>query len=204
MQMIKITHRKTKVNKKVPWCPLLPQHYDRYKHIRASSSKFFIAANLFNSERVIPNLAMQIMHLVEFLGKDRVFISIYENGSNDGTPVQLDIFRDSLDSLGIPNKIVSESGPAVSHLISLNKKVNWTSVHRIEKLAELRNEAMRPLHDLRDTVQFDSVIFINDVFFCMSDILELLYTRANEESHITCGLDFVWSNRVCQSRSNHS
>ena len=56
--------------------------------------------------------------------------------------------------------------------------------------------------NLHDGVEFDSVVFINDVYFCMSDVLELLYTKSTEGSHITCGLDFIWSNRVFVPRSN--
>jgi hypothetical protein len=63
---------------------------------------------------MIPNLAKQLIHLAEFLGRDRVYISIFENGSGDGSPAQLDILRDSLNTLGIGNSIISEPGPPVS------------------------------------------------------------------------------------------
>ena len=60
---------------------MLPQHYERYKHIRASTTRYYVAANLFNSARVVPNLCAQILLLADYLGPGRVFVSVYENGS---------------------------------------------------------------------------------------------------------------------------
>ena len=74
-------------------------------------------------------------------------------------------------------------------------KVEWDSVHRIEKLAELRNEAMSPLwkRGWDDTV---AVVFYNDVFLRARDILELLHqhVKAGElegkETGATSGMDW--------------
>jgi hypothetical protein len=102
---------------------MLKQHYDRYKYIRSSPAKYFIALNLYNSERVIPNLALQLINLAEFLGRDRIFISVYENGSEDGTPMQLDVLRNWLDKLGVGNTIINEPGTPVSHAFQLYRSI---------------------------------------------------------------------------------
>lgn len=65
---------------------------------------------------------------------------------------------------------------------------------RIDDLARLRNFALEPL---RNSIEADStggafstVIFMNDVFFCASDILELLYQREVQGADMVCGLDY--------------
>lgn len=60
-------------------------------------------------------------------------------------------------------------------------------------LAELRNKAMAPLYtQQKQGVNYSQILFINDVIFCVTDILELIYNHVYQESHLTCGLDFVW------------
>lgn len=98
---------------KIPFCPMLPQHYERYKYIRASKAKYYIAMNLYNSHRVIPNLSAQLVNLAEFFSPERLFVSIYENGSKDNTPAQLEILKDTLDNIGVENVINSDPGPPV-------------------------------------------------------------------------------------------
>ena len=105
----------------LPFCPLINPHYERYNRLKSSKNTFFIALNLFNSEKIIPNLALQITRLVEFLGKDRVFISVYENGSTDSTPMMLDTLHDFLTDVGIKHEIKSVDGAPIV----------WKNVHRI-------------------------------------------------------------------------
>ncbi|KAJ2811318.1 hypothetical protein FBU31_007803, partial [Coemansia sp. 'formosensis'] len=108
----------------------------RYKDItNGKTEPIFIAANLYNSEKVLPNMAVQFILLAETLGRSRVFISIYENGSKDKTKDILHQFDETLNALGIPHRIVAEDAPKPEH------------VHRIEYLAKVRNRAMEPLYN---------------------------------------------------------
>jgi hypothetical protein len=54
-----------------------------YSRQRRRPQRFFIGLNLYNSEHVVPTITEILVKLVNVLGKDNVFISIYENGSND-------------------------------------------------------------------------------------------------------------------------
>lgn len=44
---------------------------------------FFIALILYNNQQVIATLLKELPKLASYLGRDRVFVSIYENGSTD-------------------------------------------------------------------------------------------------------------------------
>ncbi|KAJ2549169.1 hypothetical protein EV175_004547 [Coemansia sp. RSA 1933] len=57
-------------------------------------------------------------------------------------------------------------------------------------MAELRNRAMEPLYR-NETAAFDKVVFVNDVFFCAPDVLELIYQTDKQNAHMACAEDFV-------------
>ncbi|KAI7830904.1 cryptococcal mannosyltransferase 1-domain-containing protein [Kickxella alabastrina] len=105
-------------------------HQDRYSNITSGTGRIFVAANLYNSERVLANMAAQLLVLADIMGSDRVFISIYENGSTDKTK------------------------------------------------------------DILLTLRYNRVVFLNDIFFCLPDIFELLHQSRVHSAHLTCAEDF--------------
>ncbi|KAJ2094304.1 hypothetical protein GGI09_005479 [Coemansia sp. S100] len=113
----------------------------------------FIAINLYNNEQILPNMATQLLALADRLGHDRIFISVYENGSKDKTREILHRFNETLNALNIAHRIITDSEPKPQH------------VHRIEYLAKVRNFAMEPLYNSK--VKYGHVLFSNDVFFCI-------------------------------------
>jgi hypothetical protein len=128
------------------------------------------------------------------VGLDKVFISIYESNSDDGTGVYLAEYRESLDELGIPNQVV----PMVK-----DEGESWpyaTSPQRIEFLARLRNKAMEPIQSadpdvrLENWHEFTKVIYLNDIRFEWEDIVRLIATRVkgkeNEDYDVACAMDF--------------
>ncbi|KAJ2052591.1 hypothetical protein GGI08_004993 [Coemansia sp. S2] len=150
---------------------------DRYKDITGDKAEpIFIAANLHNSEKVLPNMAAQFLLLAETLGRDRVFISIYENGSKDKTKEILRQFNETLDALGIGHRIIANDTAKPEH------------VHRIEYLAKVRNVAMEPLYS--SGAKFSRVAFVNDVYFCQTDLLELIFQARAQGAHLTCAEDY--------------
>ncbi|KAJ2628063.1 hypothetical protein GGF44_004567, partial [Coemansia sp. RSA 1694] len=150
----------------------------RYKDITTGAIEpVFVAANLYNSEMILPNMAAQLLALADTVGHSRLFISIYENGSKDKTKEILHRFNATLDALGIAHRIIADDTPKPEH------------IHRIEYLAKLRNYALEPLYD--SGAKFGQVIFVNDVYFCLSDLLELVFQSKAHEAHLTCGEDFV-------------
>ncbi|KAJ2888214.1 hypothetical protein IWW38_004982, partial [Coemansia aciculifera] len=153
----------------------------RYSGIRANITEpIFVAANVYNSEAVLPNMVTQLLALADKLGHDRVFVSIYENGSKDKTKEILRLFNATLDELGIGHSIIAENTTKPAHL------------HRIEYLAQLRNKALEPLHTTG--LKFSQVVFLNDVYFCLSDILELVFQSHSQDAHLTCAEDYDFFN----------
>ncbi|KAJ2802100.1 hypothetical protein H4S07_004772, partial [Coemansia furcata] len=149
----------------------------RYRNITTGGIEpVFVAINLYNSEMVLPNMAWQLLALADTLGHSRVFVSIYENGSKDKTKEILHRFNSTLNALGIQHQIRTDEVPKPEH------------IHRIEYLAKVRNFALEPLH--RTGTKYGHVLFLNDIYFCMPDILELLYQSRAQSTHLTCAEDF--------------
>ncbi|KAJ2459798.1 hypothetical protein GGF42_001246 [Coemansia sp. RSA 2424] len=129
----------------------------RYKSItHGGTEPIFVAANLYNSEKVLPNMAAQLLSLADTLGHSQIFVSIYENGSNDKTKEILHQFNETLEAMGIAHRIVADATPKPKH------------VHRIEYLAKLRNYALEPLYS--DGSKFGQVIFVNDYSLFCNDL----------------------------------
>ena len=61
---------------------------------------------------------------------------------------------------------------------------------RVPHLAQLRNRVLEPLLASELANAFTTVVFMNDVFHCASDVLELLYQRRKQQADMACGLDF--------------
>jgi alpha-1,3-mannosyltransferase len=70
--------------------------------------------------------------------------------------------------------------------------------HRIEYLAEVRNAAFVPLHELRDAENeyFDTIIFMNDILPCVDDLLELIWQSRKNNAGITCATDYMYHDEL--------
>lgn len=148
--------------------------------------KYFFAINLYNSFDVIPDLFATMFRTAGVLGYHNVFVSIYENGSNDQTKALLRIF----DALA---RVVG-----MRIIIRTSMRTRGAFNHRIEYLAEVRNAAMVPLHELRDTEGeiFDTVIFMNDILPCVDDVLELIWQSRRQNAGITCAADYMFHDDI--------
>ncbi|KAI3633695.1 hypothetical protein MIR68_008642 [Amoeboaphelidium protococcarum] len=132
-------------------------------------------------------MIMQLHYLVSHLGSTRVYVSVFESGSHDQTKTYLALFEMILTSL------------QVQHTVQLSSDHRPDGVNRIEYLAGVRNQVMQPLYTMQSTgKQFDKVLFLNDVFFCVNDALELLYQSRLQQSDITCALDFDINDEINQ------
>ncbi|KAJ2864624.1 hypothetical protein GGH94_002770 [Coemansia aciculifera] len=150
----------------------------RYASITPGSIEpIFVAINLYNNEKILPNMATQLLALADTLGHDQIFISIYENGSEDKTKEILHRFDETLSALDIAHRIITDPTPKPQR------------VHRIEYLAKVRNSAMEPLYSSGE--KYGRVAFINDVHFCLTDVLELLFQSRAQGAHLTCAEDFI-------------
>eukprot|EP01116_Phalansterium_solitarium_P003446 TRINITY_DN14273_c0_g1_i1.p1 TRINITY_DN14273_c0_g1~~TRINITY_DN14273_c0_g1_i1.p1 ORF type:complete len:379 (-),score=85.36 TRINITY_DN14273_c0_g1_i1:101-1177(-) len=157
--------------------------YDRFP--TPPAGPFYIAANLYNSEDILPNFSAELIDVIQYLGTDNVFVSIWENGSKDNTKQLLRKFGQALDTLGVARNFVLDDSP------------KNTQLNRIEYLAGLRNRVMDPLYNsssmmpqrMRSGLDDARIIFINDIYFSAEDVARLLWTNDGQYD-MACGLDF--------------
>ncbi|KAF9452138.1 glycosyltransferase family 69 protein [Macrolepiota fuliginosa MF-IS2] len=165
---------------------------DDHVHVRRSDlsqnteHKYFFAINLYNSFDVIPDLFATLFRVASILGYHNVFISIYENGSNDQTKALLRIFDALTRSVGM------------RVMIRTSQRTRGQFNHRIEYLAEVRNSAFVPLHELRDSEgeYFDTIVFMNDILPCVDDLLELIWQSRKNNAGITCAADYMYHSDI--------
>jgi len=156
------------------------------RDLSSSQHKYFFAINLYNSFDVIPDLFGTMFRVAAILGYENVFISVYENGSTDQTKALLRIFDALTRSVGL--RVV----------IRTSMRTRGQFNHRIEYLAQVRNAALGPLHELRDSEGevFDSVVFMNDILPCVDDILELIWQSRRQNAAITCAADYMFHEEI--------
>jgi hypothetical protein len=186
-----------------PSYTILPRHYQELGANVANSTdpgrgnvhqeKVFIAASLYDpGARLIGGRwAENVLELIDLLGPDNTYLSIYENESGEEARLamsELDrtlpcnrtlTFEDHLGLEGVPNITLPDG---------------TSRVKRIEYLAQVRNKALKPLEEAE--VLFDKVLYLNDVFFNPLDAVQLLFsTHINEEGQAdyraACAVDFI-------------
>ena len=156
------------------------------RDLQAVEHKYFFAINLYNSFDVIPDIFATLFRTAAVLGYHNVFVSIYENGSNDQTKALLRICDALARTVGL--RII----------IRTSMRTRGAFNHRIEYLAEVRNAAMVPLHELRDNENevFDTIVFMNDILPCVDDLLELIWQSRRQNAGITCASDYMYHDDI--------
>lgn len=181
---ITIALRRSAVNHYCITAPIDPRRKSRFEEYREflnqiRAPSLYIAINLHNNEQILPDMVLQLQKLIECIGSKHIYISIFESGSSDQTRLQLELFHYLLNRLNVP------------HWIEHRSRLRMTNQHRIEYLSEVRNTALIPLWDqFMRGVRYRKILFLNDVFFCAEDALELLYQSERQQSDLACGLDF--------------
>ena len=85
----------------------------------------------------------------------------------------------------------------VDNYFSLSpKKSDWKHNNRIALLADLRNAAMQPLFESLPGT-FAWTVFINDVYICPTDLLELVYQARKQQADIVTGFDYWIGTYTC-------
>ncbi|KAJ7845917.1 capsular associated protein [Mycena leptocephala] len=141
------------------------------RDIVSSEHKYFFAINLYNSFDIIPDLFATLFRVAAILGYHNVYVSIYENGSTDQTKALLRIFDALTRSVGMRITIRTST------------RTRGAFNHRIEYLAEVRNAAFVPLHELRDAENefFDTI---------------LIWQSRNNNAGITCAADYMYHDEI--------
>jgi hypothetical protein len=162
------------------------------------AQNYFIVANYFNSEASLSYSLPQLTRLLTLLGStDNLYLSIFENGSEDQTPSLLQQFAETLP---IPHTVVTcnFTGSFIQQTANTTQKEDFdlkriVARKRYPRMAALRNLAMRPLYEgkvtFKNTNLPTKVLFINDIYFTAEQVISLLST--NEGTYdMACGLDF--------------
>ncbi|MCJ1395571.1 hypothetical protein MMC18_008457 [Xylographa bjoerkii] len=147
-----------------------------------------------------------VLELVNLLGEENVFLSVYENDSGQGT---IDALKDLRSNVQCNSSIVTGDHLPLDDFSKVTLPTGEKRVKRIAYLAELRNRALRPLDtqfspsdsDMRNgfratSVTYDRILFINDVYFTPLSALQLLFSTNLDVStgrpsyRAACGIDF--------------
>lgn len=140
------------------------------------TNSVYIASSQYNSEvvlreRWIPSLMQLVKELQNV--NITVYVSIYESGSVDGTKAALSELGESLTGFKIHHTIKLDE---ITHTTAIVKTLasphGWLrtlygkEMRRIVYLANVRNQALKPLHNLNKAgTTFDKILFLNDVVF---------------------------------------
>lgn len=174
----------------------------------ARNQKIFIVATFWTNAYVIYfRWAAALVNLVQTLGPDNVYVSIYESGSLDNTKEMLTWLDKGLLAQNFPTlrrDIVMDNSTHEDEINAGpfddkgNPRPGWVlppngqegkEIRRIPYLARVRNLSLQPL--LREKAAgrtYDKILFLNDVVFTPADVLTLLATNQGSYS-AACALD---------------
>lgn len=161
------------------------------------NEQIFISVSLYDKEGHLANgfWGESLLELIYLLGDRNVFLSIYENDSGLEGAVALDNLKRKVTC---QNSIVNEPHVSLADFPNVTLPDETTRVKRLAYLSEMRNRALRPLDrfDPRTgTVQYDKILFLNDVAFHPMEAAHLLFSTNIDEDGQTqylsaCAVDF--------------
>ncbi|MCJ1447856.1 MAG: hypothetical protein MMC23_008368 [Stictis urceolatum] len=180
----------------------LPPHYQALQERALTSQepgranpnneKIFICISLYDKGGKLAGgqWGQQLLDVIDLLGPENTFLSIYENGSGEAgakalreleakVPCEKDMVFEDVDKNSFP-KITLPDGQE--------------RVKRLVYLSDIRNRALRPLD--KDTgVKYDKILFLNDVFFHPIEATQLLFSTnqrpdGKADYVAACAIDF--------------
>jgi hypothetical protein len=138
------------------------------------SENIYIASLHWNNEAILrSHWNDAVISLAKELGRDNVFVTVYESGSWDDTKEALNELDQALGGLGIRRNITMSRVTHLGEISAADKDSGWVEtsqgereLRRIPFLARLRDLSLEPLRGLaRLGITFDKVLFLNDVVF---------------------------------------
>jgi hypothetical protein len=136
--------------------------------------RIFIASTHWNNEAILrSHWNAAILELVQEIGVEYIYISIYESGSWDDSKGALRELDLELERFGVSKTIILDETTHVDEVEKLPSPSGWIDtprgkkeLRRIPYLSKLRNLSLKPLHDLaKSGAKFDYVLFLNDIVF---------------------------------------
>ncbi|AEO60904.1 glycosyltransferase family 69 protein [Thermothelomyces thermophilus ATCC 42464] len=161
-------------------------------------TRVYIASLHWNNEDILRSeWNKAVLDLVKTFGANNVFVSVYESGSWDDTKGALRELDKELETMGVARKIILDQETHKDLITQPPADEGWITIpdgtrmpRRIPYLSKLRNLSLRPLLELAENgTTFDQVLFLGDVVFTVSDVLNLLKTN-NGRYAAACSLDF--------------
>jgi hypothetical protein len=149
-------------------------------HRRSSIVSF--AINLHDSEGIIPAQAIALVEAIaHLLQNNKVYVSIYENSSRDKTKALLSDLGAALQAIGVDGLWMHSS----------NMLSDFGKHDRIVMLSEIRNLALAPLMPYASSDKSSGTLLVmNDVLTCSSDILELVHQQRLHHAAMAFGMDW--------------
>ncbi|KAK3934056.1 cryptococcal mannosyltransferase 1-domain-containing protein [Diplogelasinospora grovesii] len=162
--------------------------------------RIYIASLHWNNEVILRDFWNDgVVALARAFGPENVYVNIQESGSWDNSKGALRQLAASLNAIGVANEIrLDETTHADEMTIPPPEAGNgWIptargrlELRRIPYLARLRNRSLDPLREMaRNGTVFDYVLFLNDVYFSVPDVYNLLHTNGGDYA-AACSLDF--------------
>jgi hypothetical protein len=134
----------------------------------------YIASIHWNNERVLrSHWNDAVIALANALGRENVFVTVYESGSWDDSKGALRELDRALAAHNIRRNITLSENTHLDEISVVNKGSGWIDtprgkreLRRIPYLSRIRNWTLEPLRELvRQGEHFDKVLFLNDVVF---------------------------------------
>lgn len=181
-----------------------PSHYHRLRERVESSSdygranpenqKIFIAASLYDKGGNLLKGAWgeAMLKLLDILGNKNVFLSIYENESEEAAQVAQYQFNQKVQC---QHSVVYDKEFSMDEVPTILMPDGTQRVKRMAYLAEMRNKALEPLEE-DPLFKYDKLLFLNDVMFDPIDAAQLLLsTNLDAQGHTAyraaCAMDFI-------------
>ncbi|CAI9633307.1 unnamed protein product [Alternaria burnsii] len=163
-----------------------------------NTKRVYIASQHWNDARLLrEHWNNALVALVQELGIENVFVSIYESGSYDDSKAVLGELDTVLEDLQIRRSIQLSETSHADEIAQQPTEHGWVKApdgrdykRRIPFLASIRNRVLQPLERLTaEGEHFDIILFLNDVVFTPQDVLRLLDTNGGKYA-AACSIDF--------------
>lgn len=158
-----------------------------------NKEKIFIAASIYDpeGELVTRHWKDSVLGLINLLGIQNVFLSVYENDAGNFAEAALVSFENEVKC---DHEIIFEKHLDPKAISNVTLPTGEVRVKRMAYLAEVRNRALRPLD--KTNTKYDKVLFLNDVIFDPVEAAQLLFaTNVNKEGRAdyraACAVDFI-------------
>lgn len=156
----------------------------------------FISISLFDEggRLATGNWGAALLDVIDLIGPDHVFLSIYENDSGEHGAAAL---KELKRQVPCRHEIIYEDHVPLNIMPNITLPDGTVRTKRLAYLSEIRNRALRPLDTFGgvDRTLFDKILFLNDVAFEPMDALHLLFstnvgTSGRAEYLSVCSMDW--------------